>query len=94
MQVTTPTPSLSSEGWELRDLTHDLHANGLVGILTGYEAKFIAQGLKINRLAAVRTAETKTLADGEVPRLRTASLCDARGYAESVETNAKKEKRP
>ncbi len=84
----------SSEGWELRDLTHDLHANGLVGILTGYEAKFIAQGLKINRLAAVRTAETKTLADGEVPRLRNASLCDARGYEESVETNAKKEKRP
>ena len=81
----------SAEGWELRDFTHDLHANGLVGILTGYEAKFVAQGLKINRLDAVKTAATKTLASGEVPRLRNASLCDARGYEESVETNAKKE---
>ena len=85
----------SSEGWTLRDVSHDLHANGLVGILTGYEAKFVAEGLKINRLAAIRTAETKTLADGELPRLRNASLCDARGYEESLETNAKKkEERP
>ena len=80
----------SSEGWELRDVTHDLHANGLVGILTGYEAKFVSQGMKINRLAAVKNKKTKTLADGEVPRLRNASLCDARGYEESLETNAKK----
>ena len=85
----------SSEGWELRDVTHDLHANGLVGILTGYEAKFVSQGMKINRLAAVKNKKTKTLADGEVPRLRNASLCDARGYEESLETNAKKkEERP
>ena len=79
----------SAEGWELRDVTHDLHANGLVGILTGYEAKFVSQGMKINRLAAVRGERTKTLSDGEVPRLRNASLCDARGYEESLETNAK-----
>ncbi len=82
----------AGEGWTLRDVTHDLHADGLVGILTGYEAKFVAAGLKINRLAAVRTAETKTLSDGELPRLRNASLCDARGYEESLETNAKKER--
>ena len=81
----------SAEGWELRELTHDLHANGLVGILTGYEAKFVAQGLKINRLVAVKTASTKTLESGEVPRLRNASLCDARGFEESRETNARKE---
>ena len=80
----------STEGWELYDVTHDLHGHGLVGILTGYEAKFVAQGMKINRLAAVRRAGTKTLADGEVPRLRNASLCDARGYEESLESNAKK----
>ena len=80
----------SSEGWELRDVTHDLHANGLVGILTGYEAKFVSQGMKINRLVSVKNKKTKTLADGEVPRLRNASLCDARGYEESLETNAKK----
>ena len=81
---------LSAEGWALFDVTHDLHANGLVGILTGYEAKFVSQGMKINRLVAVKTAAAKTLADGELPRLRNASLCDARGYEESVETNAKK----
>ena len=57
----------------------------------GYEAKFIDQGLKINRLVAVREPLTKTIADGEVPRLRDASLCDARGYDESKETHAKKE---
>ena len=83
---------LSAEGWTLRELTHDLHAKGLVGILTGYEAKFVAEGLKINRLVAVREPDTKTLRDGEVPRLRNASLCDARGYEESIETNAKKER--
>ena len=82
----------TAEGWELRGVTHDLHANGLVGILTGYEAKFVAQGLKINRLVAVKTAATKTLESGEVPRLRNASLCDARGFEESRETNARKGK--
>ena len=81
----------SAEGWELRDVTHDLHANGLVGILTGYEAKFVSQGMKINRLAAVKGERTKTLSDGEVPRLRNASLCDARGYEESMETHARME---
>ena len=80
----------AAEGWALRDVTHDLHASGLVGILTGYEAKFVAQGLKINRLVALRGEETKTLESGEVPRLRNASLCDARGFEESVETNARK----
>ena len=80
----------TAEGWELRELTHDLHANGLVGILTGYEAKFVAQGLKINRLVALKREDTKTLENGEVPRLRNASLCDARGFEESRQTNARK----
>ena len=81
------------EGWALRELTHDLHADGVTGILTGYEARFLEQGLKINRLAAVRTEKARTLADGEVPRLRNASLCDARGYEESCETHAKREEK-
>ena len=81
----------TAEGWELRELTHDLHAEGLVGILTGYEAKFVAQGLKINRLVAVKTDTANTLAAGEAPRLRDASLRDARGFEESKRTNAKKE---
>ena len=62
------------------------------GILTDYEAKFISGGLKINRLVAVKTAETKTTAAGAVPRLRNASLCDARGFEESRRTNGEKER--
>jgi len=40
------------EGWTLSELTRDLHANGAVGIMTDYEAKFYEQGVKINRLVA------------------------------------------
>ena len=73
---------LTAEGWELRELTNDLHANGVSGIMTDYEAKFHAQGVNINRLVAVKTESTKTTASGEVPRLRDAALSDARGKAE------------
>ncbi len=69
----------TAEGWELREVTGDLHRNGPVGVMTDYEAKFYAEGLKINRLVAVRTADTKTTAAGPVPRLRNAALADARG---------------
>ena len=48
-----------SEGWELREVTRDLHANGPVGVMTDYEAKFYEQGVTINRLVAVKTEETK-----------------------------------
>ena len=34
---------------EIRNLTRDLHANGPVGIMTGYEEKFHALGTPINR---------------------------------------------
>ena len=73
---------LTAEGWELRELTNDLHENGVSGIMTDYEAKFHAQGVNINRLVAVKTESTKTTASGEVPRLRDAALSDARGKAE------------
>lgn len=36
-------------GLEIRNLTRDLHANGSVGIMTGYEEKFYALGTPINR---------------------------------------------
>ena len=72
------------ENWEIRELTHDLHANGPVGIMTDYEAKFYADGLKINRLVAVKTANTPGTAAGPLPRLKNASLTDARGYLEST----------
>ena len=78
-----------AEGWALSELTHDLHEHGPVGVMTDYEAKFYAGGLNINRLVATKTAATKGTAAGEVPRLRGASLVDARGYEQSAkETEA------
>ena len=76
-----------SELWQLSALTHDLHGNGPVGIMTDYEAKFYAEGLKINRLEAEKTPYTRGTAAGAVPRLHNASLSDARGYSESVSAN-------
>ena len=75
------------EGWRVQNVTRDLHANGPVGVMTDYEVKFHAQGVKINRLEAVRTGETKTTAAGPVPRLRNASLTDARGFSRSSEAS-------
>lgn len=74
----------SEEGWELIELTHDLHAAGPVGIMTDYESKFYAQGMKINKLVARKTESTKGTAAGQLSRLRNASLVDARGYEESA----------
>lgn len=68
---------LRAEGWELRELTHDLHENGPVGIMTDYEVKFYERGMCINRVVAVKTATT--ICEGECARLRNASLTDARG---------------
>jgi len=75
------------EGWALSEVTHDLHANGTVGVMTDYEAKFTADGLKINRLVATKAAATKGTAAGVLPRLRGASLVDARGYEQSAADN-------
>lgn len=79
-----------NEGWELSELTYDLHRDGPVGVMTDYEAKFYAEGLKINRLVATRTAATKTTAAGAVPRIHNAALTDARGYEDSKQDNAAK----
>ena len=82
----------AAEGWALREVTNDLHAGGTVrGVMTDYEAKFHAEGVKINRLVAVKTAETKSTADGVPPRLRNASLSDAKGRAESEAAFAARE---
>ncbi|MBQ5349810.1 MAG: tRNA (guanosine(46)-N7)-methyltransferase TrmB [Oscillospiraceae bacterium] len=75
----------AEEGWETRNVTRDLHAGGPSGVMTDYEAKFYDRGVKICRLEAVRLETTKSTAAGPVPRLRNASLTDARGYAESAE---------
>ena len=46
-------PEMESCFLELRNVTHDLHANGPVGIMTGYEEKFYGLGTPINRVEAV-----------------------------------------
>ena len=40
-------------GYTLKNVTHDLHANGPVGIMTGYEEKFYGLGTPICRCEAV-----------------------------------------
>ena len=40
-------------GLQVNALTRDLHANGIVGIMTGYEEKFHALGTPINRCEVV-----------------------------------------
>lgn len=39
-------------GFELSEVTRDLHANGQCGVMTDYEAKFYAEGKNINRCVA------------------------------------------
>lgn len=72
----------TNEGWKLKELTNNLHADGIRGVMTDYEAKFHEQGVPINRLVAVKCENTKNGASGEVPRLRDAALSDARGVLE------------
>ena len=44
--------TLEREGWTLSEVTRNLHENGIVGVMTDYEAKFHEQGVNINRLVA------------------------------------------
>lgn len=44
--------TLEAEGWETGEVTFDLHANGPVGVMTDYEAKFYAEGKPICRCVA------------------------------------------
>ena len=44
-------------GFTLSEVTDDLHANGPVGIMTGYEEKFYALGTPIHRVEAVITTK-------------------------------------
>lgn len=44
-------------GWELLEVTNDLHANGIRGIMTDYESKFHNEGVPINRLVARKSGE-------------------------------------
>ena len=40
-------------GFTLREVTRDLHANGVTGVMTDYEEKFHGMGVPINRCVAV-----------------------------------------
>lgn len=44
--------TLEKQGWMISELNMDLHAEGVVGVMTDYEAKFYEQGVRINRLVA------------------------------------------
>ena len=46
-------PEMAEAGLEVRNVTRDLHANGPVGVMTGYEEKFYQLGTPINRCEAV-----------------------------------------
>lgn len=67
---------IQSEGWDIVLLTNDADNE----IKTDYEEKFFNEGVQINMLCARKTDKTKTINDGEVPRLRNSALSDARGY--------------
>ena len=45
-------------GYQLKNVTRNLHANGPVGIMTGYEEKFYGLGTPINRCEAVCLEES------------------------------------
>ena len=56
-------------GYELREVTHDLHTAGPVGVMTNYEQRFHEQGLPICRCVAVKTkAEHDPLPEPEKRR--------------------------
>ena len=58
-------PEMESCFLELRNVTDDLHANGPVGIMTGYEEKFYALGTPIHRVEAVVVTKQPRPADAK-----------------------------
>ena len=41
-------------GYELSEVTRDLHGNGPCGVMTDYEAKFYSEGITINRCVGTK----------------------------------------
>lgn len=50
----------SKEGFELEEVTRDLHAQGPVGVMTDYEAKYYSQAVRICRCVARLTSGGET----------------------------------
>ena len=49
---------LKAGNWEVKDISRDLHGGGEADIMTDYELRFHAEGVKINRCVGVRTETT------------------------------------
>ncbi len=52
-------------GFALSEVTRDLHADGPVGVMTDYEAKFYGEGKNINRCVATMVEWTEPVEDSE-----------------------------
>ena len=61
----------------LLEISVNLHEDGVRGILTDYEKKFMQEGVPIKHLIAVKKPETRDCTAGTPPRLRDAALADA-----------------
>ena len=70
------------EGWHIKMLTRNLHEQGVQGILTDYERRFLEENVAIKMLIAERETDTLDGRAGEPPRLRNAALSDARANQE------------
>ena len=57
-------------GYELQEVTRDLHADGIRGVMTDYEEKFHSLGTPINRCVGVKQPrEEGQAADGRILRI-------------------------
>ena len=67
-------PEMEAARLEVRCVSYDLHANGPVGIMTGYEERFYALGTPINRCEAV--VVTKQKGEAAEPCCEILRLCE------------------
>ena len=83
---------MKEENWATENVTRDLHAEGICGILTDYERRFMEEGIAIKSVRAVKTERTLDGRAGEPPRLRNAALSDARAL-QGASTDGGEERR-
>ena len=58
---------MTAEGWKLKELTNDLHKDGISGVMTDYEAKFYELGTPIHRCVATMTDWTEPEEASDAP---------------------------
>jgi len=63
-------------GYELREVTRDLHANGICGIMTDYEEKFHNLGTPISRCVGVKLHREKSPVEENAPESESAPQKD------------------